>query len=68
MSSPMPSVTDSQRRQVAMRLAHAQARLALPEAFIPRLRLVAREAVTGRYWRYSSGWRSVFSDLARLRR
>lgn len=62
------AMTDSQRRQVAMRLAHAQARLALPEAFIPRLRLVAREAVTGRYWRYSSGWRSVFSDLARLRR
>jgi len=43
--------------------AHVTHRVHLPESLLPRLRMVLAEAVNGHYWRYSSGWRSLASDL-----
>ncbi|HAI94281.1 MAG TPA: glycosyltransferase family 2 protein [Xanthomonadaceae bacterium] len=56
------------RERVEQRLAHAAVRLHMPASLVDRLPLVTRETTSGRYWRYSSGWRSVISDLAGLRR
>lgn len=61
-------VSQSSRKRAEQRLAHAVMRRELPTAFMPRFRIVVREVASGRYWRHSSGWRSVISDLARLRR
>lgn len=61
-------VSRSSRKHAEQRLAHAVMRRELPMAFMPRFRIVAREVASGRYWRYSSGWRSVLSDLSGLHR
>jgi glycosyltransferase involved in cell wall biosynthesis len=46
------------------KLAHATTRASLPAARTLRLRLVARELVNGRYFRYSQGVRSAVADLS----
>ncbi|MFT4197724.1 MAG: hypothetical protein QM601_07435, partial [Pseudoxanthomonas sp.] len=56
------------RAAFAPRLAHARARMQLPAALAPRLRVVLAETLSGRYWRYSAGLRSVVSDLFGLSR
>jgi len=61
-------VSPPSRKRAEQRLAHAVMRRELPTAFIARFRIVAREAASGRYWCYSSGLRSVLSDMAGLSR
>lgn len=53
-------------QQVLERIAHARFRAALPRRAFSRWPLVMIEARCGRYARYSSGLRSVFSDLLDL--
>jgi len=43
--------------------AHAQHRSHLSQSLFPRLRAVLAEGLSGRYWHYSSGLRSLVSDL-----
>jgi glycosyltransferase involved in cell wall biosynthesis len=45
------------------KLAHLATRTKLPHTRLFRLRLVAGELLRGRYFRYSSGWKSVVRDL-----
>lgn len=45
------------------KIAHARRRLLLPEGFPRRLPVVLGEAVSGRYRRYSYGWKSAAQDL-----
>lgn len=45
-------------------IAHLEARLALPEGRVARLPTVARETLSGRYRRFSSGLASAAKDLA----
>lgn len=50
------------------RLVHAQFRAALPEHWLVRLSAVIHEYASGRYSRFSNGFRSVFSDMLLLRK
>lgn len=52
--------------QVRERIAHARFRAELPSSAFARWPMVAREARAGRYRRYSSGLRSIVSDLLDL--
>ncbi len=52
--------------QIHERIAHARFRAALPRQVFSRWPLVMAEARRGRYAQYSSGLRSVFSDLLDL--
>lgn len=58
--------TSEQIRQVTDRLMHANLRARLPDGMVARCVAVLKEASTGRYRRYSSGLRSVVSDLLDL--
>ncbi|MFT4257473.1 MAG: glycosyltransferase [Pseudoxanthomonas sp.] len=49
--------------QLRERIAHARFRASLPTAALRRFRDVSAEAASGRYGRYSSGLRSIVSDL-----
>lgn len=53
--------------EMEARIAHARFRAAMPTAALPRLRAVVGEMRTGRYGRYSSGWRSIASDIVDLK-
>ncbi len=55
------------RVEIEARIAHARFRASMPTAALPRLRAVLGEMRTGRYDRYSSGWRSVASDIVDLK-
>lgn len=59
--------TSEQRGRVAERVAHARFRAQLPDKTTARMAAVLREAMTGRYMRYSSGARSIASDLFGLK-
>ncbi len=50
------------------RIRHAEVRAGLPARMLPRIGRVVREVATGRYHRFSSGLRSIASDLTGLRR
>lgn len=60
------SGTPEQIRQVTDRLMHARLRARLPDGMVARFGAVLKEAATGRYRRYSSGLRSIVSDLLDL--
>lgn len=55
-----------QQRQVLERIAHARFRAGLPGRVLSRWPLVMQEARSGRYAQYSSGLRSIVSDLLDL--
>lgn len=55
-----------QRREMEGKAMHARFRAGLPGAPLARLAAVLGEARTGRYGRYSSGLRSILSDLVDL--
>lgn len=57
---PPPAEKAAQLRE---RIEHARFRQNLPTALLPRLRSVRAEAKSGRYQRYSSGFRSIVSDI-----
>lgn len=54
------------RADVLARIDHARFRAQLPHAPVARLGAVLAESRSGRYRRYSSGWRSIASDLVDL--
>ncbi len=45
------------------KIRHLRYRSQLPSSKIARLPQVLRETLTGRYWRFSAGWKSVAKDL-----
>ncbi|MCR6663106.1 MAG: glycosyltransferase family 2 protein [Luteimonas sp.] len=55
------------RAEIEARIAHARFRAALPVAAFARLLALLGEVRTGRYGRYSSGWRSIASDVMDLK-
>lgn len=57
----------ARRAEIQDRIAHARFRARLPTSLAPRLREVFDEVCRGRYARYSSGWRSVASDIVDLK-
>lgn len=56
-------VSDPVLRLFEEKIEHLRVRAALPEARLARWPDVAREALTGRYSRYSSGYLSIVKDL-----
>lgn len=58
--------TPEQVDRVVDRVAHARLRAQLPDGAMKRMAGVLKEAMTGRYMRYSSGMRSIVSDLLGL--
>lgn len=60
-------ISNVSRMQLHQRIEHARVRADMPAALVGRLVSVIKEARTGRYALYSSGWRSVLSDLLDLR-
>jgi hypothetical protein len=60
-------LSEGQQREIEVRIAHARFRSALPPNLWTRLQVVIREAMSGRYSRYSSGLHSIASDIADLR-
>jgi glycosyltransferase involved in cell wall biosynthesis len=50
-------------KRVEGKLAHLRRRSRLPEPRMARVFDVLHEAVTGAYWHYSSGWKSIAKDL-----
>ncbi|CAN5255437.1 hypothetical protein BH10PSE17_BH10PSE17_37870 [soil metagenome] len=50
-------------KQVSSKLVHAMARRSLPAHRAMRVPAILREAFSGRYWLWSSGWRSILRDL-----
>jgi glycosyltransferase involved in cell wall biosynthesis len=50
-------------RAIEGKIAHLERRVALPDLRLLRLPALAAECMTGRYGRYSSGWRAVVRDL-----
>lgn len=65
-TGPGLGLQPAQRGELAGKAAHARFRAGLPRKAIPRVRAVLREARSGRYRRYSSGLRSILSDLVDL--
>lgn len=53
-------------RDIEHRIAHVRFRATLPDASVARMAAVAKEALRGRYARYSAGMRSVLSDALGL--
>lgn len=45
------------------KVAHARVRAAMPGSLLGRLPTIARESASGRYRRYSYGWKSAAQDL-----
>jgi glycosyltransferase involved in cell wall biosynthesis len=50
-------------KEIEGKLAHLARRADLSQPGVARIMEVLRETVTGAYWRYSSGWKSVAKDL-----
>jgi|SRR5580658_301252 glycosyltransferase involved in cell wall biosynthesis len=51
------------QREIEKKISHLTHRAQLPHTRVARIPTVLRETVSGRYWRYSAGWRSVARDL-----
>lgn len=61
----LPAADPAFREEVRRVEQHNRARAAAAEARVARLRIVLQELASGRYGRYSNGWRSAAADLAR---
>lgn len=60
-------IADGRRTEIESRIEHARFRARLPVGMAPRVRAILGEARSGRYRRYSSGWRSIASDIVDLK-
>lgn len=60
---PLPQ---DRREEIGARIGHARFRAQLPGALAARVRAVVAESRAGGYHRFSSGWRSVASDIVDL--
>jgi glycosyltransferase involved in cell wall biosynthesis len=49
--------------QIRAKIIHLNARANMPDSRITRIPIVLREAITGRYYRFSNGWKSMVKDL-----
>lgn len=56
-------IDEAQLGQVKAKIAHLRERADLPVARLHRFPTVLKELVSGRYHRYSAGWRSAGKDL-----
>ena len=65
-TGPGLGLPPEQLREVAGKAAHSRFRAELPRSAPRRVGAVLREVRTGRYRRYSSGLRSILSDLVDL--
>jgi glycosyltransferase involved in cell wall biosynthesis len=58
-----PGVSADDLRRLGAKVAHCERRATMRAADRSRVRGVLGEAVNGRYFRYSSGWKSIAQDL-----
>jgi hypothetical protein len=58
-----PSDARNVARAIDGKIKHLERRVSLPALRLLRVPTVAAEFATGRYSRYSSGWRTVVRDL-----
>lgn len=65
-TEPGLGMPEDQRREMEGKAVHARFRAGLPRSAPARVAAVLREALSGRYRRYSSGLRSILSDLVDL--
>lgn len=63
LESSFSAAREASLKRISLQIAHLEARLNLPPRKAHRLVNVMRELVTGRYHRYSNGWRSATRDL-----
>ncbi|TDK20485.1 glycosyltransferase family 2 protein [Luteimonas aestuarii] len=61
---PLPQ---DRRDEILARIGHARYRAGLPTTLASRLRAVLAESRAGGYHRFSSGWRSIASDVVDLK-
>jgi len=54
---------ESARKEIEGKLSHLGRRARLPRPRIARVSGVLHETVTGAYWHYSNGWKSIAKDL-----